>query len=79
MSNTAAGPAPGSYEVTSQTPTTAAGPDGNLASGMMINIVTGLGQTGQVFVPYSQYQVEQVAPKLADLAARLDAVKSLKG
>jgi hypothetical protein len=67
------------WEVTSQTPTTAAGENGQLASGQMINIRTGLGNTGQVFVPYSEYRPEVVRPKLADLAARLDAVAGLKG
>jgi len=52
---------------------------GALAQGYTVTIVTGLGHTGKRFIPDDKYTPEQVRPRLAALAANLDAIGALSG
>lgn len=72
-------PVPGTWVVVDSVPGPGQDDTGALAQGYTVHIRTGLGQTGQLFVSRSDYQVATLRPKLAALAATLDAVKGMSG
>lgn len=77
MSDTAT-PAP-AWNVTAQVPATMPGPNGKFQKGVNISFVTTKGFAGEVFVPDTMYEVEQVRQIIAAQAAKLDAVGGLTG
>lgn len=72
-------PLPGTWKVISQVPGPGQDDSGVLAQGYTITIQTGLGHQGRVFVPQDKYAVDQIRPRLAQLAQTLDAVGTLSG
>lgn len=71
-------PTPAStWQVTSQSPTTRVGPTNNVEDGYDIAFVTGLGQSGTVFVPNARYTPAYVKQAIAERAAQVDAVAQL--
>lgn len=79
MSSTDAAPVPGTWTVTDSVPGPGQDETGALAQGYTVHIRTGLGQSGQVFVSRTDYNITTLRPKLAALAATLDAVKRMSG
>lgn len=72
-------PAPGTWTVVDSVPGPGQDETGQLAQGYTVHIRTGLGQVGQLFVSRQDYNVATLRPKLAALAATLDAVKMMSG
>jgi hypothetical protein len=67
------------YAVTGQTEKDEVQPSGPPVKGVTIFYLTGKGNRGSVWVPYSTYNQgpDAVAPRLLDAAARMDQIGSL--
>ena len=67
------------WRVTSQTPTTALGPDGKAQTGMRVHFTTGKGVSADVFVPWADYTPDGVRALVAARVALIDSVHTLSG
>lgn len=67
----------GSWQVTGQTPTARPGPSGRFVDGMLVHVVTGLGNVFTVFVPETLYTLANVRTLVAQKARQVDAVGGL--
>ena len=65
------------WQVTGQAEVTEQGPNGTFVPGMRVSFRTGGGHAGSVFIPNSQYNLNQVRAAVAGQAALLDAVGAL--
>lgn len=65
------------WQVTAQQEVTEPGPTGNFEPGVRVSFRTGGGHAGSVFIPASQYNLNQVRAAVAGQAALLDAVGAL--
>jgi hypothetical protein len=67
------------WQVTSQIPATMPGPAGRFVKGVTITFVTGKGFSGEVFVPDTAYNTDNVRALLAAQAQKVDDIGTLSG
>lgn len=77
MSNGNATPQTSGWTVTSSIPATNIDSAGRVIKGYQVTFTTGLGHTGTVFVPESQYQPDMVRSAIKAQASIVDAVNTL--
>jgi len=70
-------PAPTTWQVTGQTEYTQVSATGPPVNGVKVFYQTGQGHTGSVFVPYSQYNAQNVTNLVSQAAAQMDTIGSL--
>lgn len=68
-----------SWQVTGQTEYTQVNATGPPVNGVKVFYQTGQGHTGSVFVPYSQYNTQNVRSLVSAAAAQMDAIGQLSG
>lgn len=71
-------PPPGGWRVTTQSQQTRVipGTTGPVV-GWVVGFITGAGNNGSVFIPLSQYTIDNVKAQITATAAELDAVSNL--
>ena len=71
------------WEVKGQLMGQGIGPNGGYTKGMSVQFVTGLGHGGEIFLTDAEYNapnaIDLIRERVADKAAQMDAVASLKG
>lgn len=66
------------WKIDSQTPTTGTA-NNQVSAGYSISFTTGRGHSGVIFVPASQYNIDNVRAKVTDAATNLDNIGALTG
>lgn len=67
------------WSIVSQREDFQAGPNGQLAAGVVVTFTTASGVTGSVFVPNADYTVDRVRQAIANRAQAMESVQKLTG